>query len=217
MRRVQILLSLSLALAVLLSLTPDANADTYQTYDLAWSGASLGNGATATGVITLDLTTLINPTTSAGSANGTGYFDIISDITSLSVTVTGAGAGDGTFTKANLCACSNYSSYTYWHTNGSTVNMEGNVLAQLTADAGDFNLFFTSPGPLGSGILTLTADPISTLPPGAFSGDPMKMTEFAPVATPEPSTISLMLTGVGLLGLMMVTRKRISLGHQQAS
>jgi hypothetical protein len=205
-RRVQILLSLSLALAVPLSMTPDANADTYQTYNLAWSGATLGNGATATGVITLDLTTLINPTTSAGSLSGRGYFDIISDITSLSVTVTGAGVGDGTFTKANLCACSNFGSNTYWNTNGSTVIMEGNVLAQLTADLGDFNLFFPSPGPQGSAILTLTADAISIPTPLGLAGDPMKMTEFAPVATPEPSTISLMLTGVGLLGLMMVTR-----------
>jgi hypothetical protein len=38
-----------------------------------------------------------------------------------------------------------------------------------------------------------------------------------PVSTPEPGTIGLMLIGLGLLGLMMVMRNRISLGHQQAT
>ena len=159
--------------------------------------------------MTLDLTTLIDPTTTTGSLFGTGYFDIQSDITSLSVTVTGAGAGSGTFTQANLCVCSSLGSDTYWLTRGDTINMEGNVLAQLIADSGDFNLFFTSPGPQGSGVLTLTTD--------ALSGDPMAMTEFAPAATPEPGTISLMLTGVALLGAVMIKRKSISLGRQQAS
>jgi hypothetical protein len=203
---------------VALILAPNAKADTYQTYNLAWSGAPFGSEdtAAATGVMTLDLTKLIDPTTDEGSLLETGtslgiysgYFDIISDITSLSVTVTGAGAGNGTFTKADLCACSYYGSYTYWFTFFRTVNMEGNVLAQLEADHGDFNLFFTSPGPQGGDPLTLFTD--------ALGGLPVVMTEFA-VATPEPDTISLMLTGVGLSGLMMVTRKRISLGPQQAS
>jgi hypothetical protein len=35
--------------------------------------------------------------------------------------------------------------------------------------------------------------------------------------TPEPGTSGLMLIGVGLLGLVMVMRKRIHLGHQQAT
>jgi PEP-CTERM motif len=37
-----------------------------------------------------------------------------------------------------------------------------------------------------------------------------------PVSTPEPGTSSLMLIGAGLLGLM-VMRKGISVGHQQAA
>jgi hypothetical protein len=39
----------------------------------------------------------------------------------------------------------------------------------------------------------------------------------AVVATPEPATAPLTLTGVGLLGLMVVMRKRHSLGHHQAT
>ena len=71
-----------LLLAGLLLVTAAAYADVFQTYALTWSGASFGNNATATGLMTLDLTTLPNPS---------GFEDdITSDITSLSVTVSGA-------------------------------------------------------------------------------------------------------------------------------
>jgi hypothetical protein len=69
-------------------------ADTFQTYDLAWSGATFGNDATATGQITLDLTTLPNP-----AAQG---YDLSNDTASLTVTVVGASSGNGTWTKADL-------------------------------------------------------------------------------------------------------------------
>lgn len=162
-----------------------------------------------------DLTTLINPTTIANSLGNSGAFDIVGDITSLSVTVTGApGGGNGTWTKADLCACSTQfgaftDAFTIWDTNGQTVNMDGDVLAQLMADGGDFNLWFKGDGPQGVGRLILDPDG------GGVGG--MLMTEFAPVVTPpvvtpEPSTISLMLTGVALLGVM-AARKRLSLGH----
>ena len=38
-----------------------------------------------------------------------------------------------------------------------------------------------------------------------------------PVSTPEPGTNSLLLVGIGMLGLMTVTRKRISPAHQQTN
>ena len=200
-----------LSLVALLSLAPAAKADTFQTYDVAWSGASLGNTASATGVITLDLTTLPNPSATGGSGlDGTDYVDISSDITSLSVTVTGAGAGNGTFTQANLCDCSLYDSETYWDTEGYTLNMTGNILPQLTADGGDFNLFFTVPGPQGSTVLTLTTD--------GLVGDSMVMTEFSPItSTPEPGPSSLLLSGVGLLGVMVMLRKRKVQGLTQGA
>jgi hypothetical protein len=187
----------SLVLAVgftfaLTFLTPAAKADTVQTYDLAWSGAAFGNLASATGVITLDLSTLPNPSATGGSGLfGTDYVDISSDITSLSVTVSGAVAGNGTFTLANLAPDSSFGTETYWDTNGNTLNMEGNILTQLQADGGDFNLFFAPPGPQGSSVLVLTTD--------GLSGNPMNMTEFSPVATPEPGTLPLALLCLGLL------------------
>src|SRR5271169_3440708 len=85
-------------IAGLLLLVATAYADTFQTYNLAWSGATFGNGATATGQITLDLTTLPNP--------GPTVYDMYNDISSLTITVVGASSGNGTWTKADLCACS---------------------------------------------------------------------------------------------------------------
>ena len=178
-------------LALTFSLTPAAMADTIQTYDLAWSGAAFGNGASAAGVITLDLSTLPNPSASGGSGLfGTDYVDISSDITSLSVTVTGSVAGDGTFTLANLAPVSVFGTKTYWNTNGNTLNMEGNILTQLQAIGGDFNLFFAPPGPQGSSVLQLTTD--------GLTGNRMAMTEFSPVVTPEPGTLSSVLLCLGL-------------------
>jgi len=170
-----------------------ALADVLQTYNLSWSGSFLGNSASASGTMTLDLTTLMNPT----PLGGVGV-DISSDITSLTVTVTGASAGNGSYTLTDLCGCSELvpPTRTLWNTNGATVNMNGDVLAQLTAADGDFNLFFTAPGPQGSQELTLTTN--------GLSGDPMEMTKFAPTVgrrapVPEPATWVMM--GLGFAGL----------------
>jgi PEP-CTERM motif len=185
--------AVSIAFAVMsLAIATSASAltDVFQTYDLAWSGAFLGNDASASGQITLDLTTLTNPSPLGGLG-----IDIVSDITSLTVTVTGASAGNGPFTESDLCACSTLGTSTLWNTNGATVDMHGDILAQLTVDGGDFNLFFTSPGPQGSQELTLTTN--------GLSGDPMEMTQFAPAlgraAAPEPATWMMM--GLGFAGL----------------
>lgn len=195
-----ILAGMSLALVGLLSLAPAAKADSYQTYDLAWSGAIWGNTASATGTITLDLSTL--PT------NTSSYTDIISDITSLSVTVTGSGPGDGTFTEADLAPLSVLGYYTYWWTNGSTIDMEGDILAQLIAAGGDFNLYFASPGPQGNAVRTLCTDG-GFYVPGSCSADEMTMTEFAPVtSTPEPSSLLLLLSGGIILAGIMALRAR---------
>jgi PEP-CTERM motif len=173
-----------------------ALADVLQTYNLSWSGSFLGNSASASGTMTLDLTTLIDPTVPGAGLEGTSDFDIVSDITSLTVTVTGASSGNGAFTKSDLCACSDFGSFTLWDTNSATVNMHADVLAQLTIDDGDFNLFFTAPGPQGSEELTLTTN--------GLSGDPMEMTKFAPTVgrrapVPEPATWVMM--GLGFASL----------------
>jgi hypothetical protein len=180
--------------AGVLSLALPARADVFQDYDIAWSGAPNNNSATAVGTMSLDLTTLPNPEPS--------YTDIISSIQSLSITVSGSGAGDGTFTKADLAPESVEGTNTYWFTNGATINMGADVLAQLIANSGDFNLFFDGNGPEGSFVLQLQTDQLT--------GDVMNMTEFLPTAgaAPEPSAYMLALVGAGLFGLVKVARSK---------
>lgn len=187
----------------LLVLSATAYADTFQTYNLAWSGATFGNSATATGQITLDLTTLPNP--------GGPAFDMYNDIASLTVTVVGASSGNGTWTRADLCACSALGTFTYWDTGGVALNMNQQLVGQPTLGnpwgtpdgiSGDFNFFFTNGGPLGTFFFTMTSD-------GGLE-DSMLLTSVAPVSsTPEPGTMALF--GSGIIGLAGVLRRKIKL------
>ncbi len=187
----------------LLVLSATAYADTFQTYNLAWSGATFGNSSTATGQITLDLTTLPNP--------GGPAFDMYNDIASLTVTVVGATSGNGTWTRADLCACSALGTFTYWDTGGVALNMNQQLVGQPTLGnpwgtpdgiSGDFNFFFTNGGPLGTFFFTMTSD-------GGLE-DSMLLTSVAPVSsTPEPGTMALF--GSGIIGLAGVLRRKIKL------
>jgi len=184
-----VLAVLSLVFTGMLLSAPAAIADTYQTYDLAWTGAYLGNNASATGVMTLDLTTLANPVLDP-------IHDIKSDISSLTVTVTGASSGNGTWTLDDLA-------YTFWNTNGFTLDMQGPVAQELYFVQGDFNLFFVSPGPIGTIFMTLTSD--------GGKGDPMVLTTFEPaVSTPEPSTFFFLLGGLVVVIGFVSMRPRVA-------
>jgi hypothetical protein len=193
----------ALSLAGLLALAPAAKAGVLETFDLAWSGASFGNGATATGQIVLDISTLPNPQLTDG-------FDLIGSMNSLSVTVTGATSGNGTWTKADLAPLSALSTNTYWWTGGVALNLNMELVGQPTngnpwgtpdGTSGDFNLFFTHGGPIGTFFFTMTTAPGVNGAPG----DPMRLTEFAP-EVPEPGTCILLFTG--LSGLAVTLRRK---------
>ena len=63
-------------------------------FDLAWSGASFGNGATATGRFTIDDALLANPGNNSGTTPGL--------VTALVVTISGASTGNGTYGLADF-------------------------------------------------------------------------------------------------------------------
>jgi len=113
-------------------------------YNLQWSGASLGNGATATGNITLDLTLLNNP-----GFTDQGPSPFVKD---FSITITGSSAGDGTFGFNDFVDF-------FLDTNGGTLDFSQELVGQPTSgsnwgstpssgEAGDFNFFSNGANPL---------------------------------------------------------------------
>jgi len=166
-----------------------AKADVFQTFDLEWSGASLGNGATASALITFDLTTLPNPSSNVALSPLSNF------ITALSLTVSGAGAGNGTF---GLNDFSN-SNVFFWGTNGATLDLTKQLVGQSTpggpwgtcfnGSCGDFNLFGSGNAPSGTIFFTLATD--------EGGGLGMRLTSFAPAAVPGP------IAGAGLPGLIL--------------
>lgn len=180
-----------------------ANADVF---DVAWSGAALGNDASATGTISLNLADVSNP---GQTDQGVTPF-----VTNFSITVMGAGSGDGTF------GFSDYNGMLgevtdggfYIMTGGSTLNFNTQLVGQSTAggpwgsthdgNTGDFNIFSNSNdpnAPTGTSYFEITT--------AGGLGDAMYLTSFAPAsAVPEPS--SAVPLSIALLGLAFVVRKR---------
>ena len=146
------------------------------TFDLIWSGASLGNSATATGTIIIDEALLPNP--------GAGVFgDSLANlgITSISITVSGATTGNGTFTNADLPGGA-------FDTGDALLDLTSELVGQPTAidpwgtsngNGGDFNLFAAvgSGAPSGTFFFQLTTN--------EGTGDDLVLTNFTPVVT-EP-------------------------------
>ena len=171
LKRAALLLGLGLA-----AVTP-AFADDL-TFNLAWSGAALGNTAAATGTITIDDSQLNNPGYN-NTNNSSNAF-----VKALNITVTGAGAGDGKFSLSDFA-------FEVLDTHGGTLNLTKPLIGQPTSGAafgtthdnssGDFNVFRSgaSPNaPTGTFYFQLTT--------GGGSNDPMYLTEFQPIGLPPP-------------------------------
>ena len=173
-----------------------------QTFDLAWSGASLGNAASATGEITFDPTAI---------GSGNQYFFPSTVITNASVTITGAGAGNGTFGTSDLSFAVIFVP--------STLDFSKQLVGQALANGstwgtstgaggdgagGDFNLFadrdISPDAPYGTWYFQLTS--------AGGAGDSMLLTSMAPAAAvPEARNAAMLLAGLGLVGVAVRRRK----------
>jgi hypothetical protein len=174
-------------------------------YNATWSGAELGNSATATGQITVDTSLVSNPGfnsffTPPGSPG--------EPITNVALTISGASSGNGSFTN------SDFNFYVFdWNT---AMNLNAELMGQPQDFGGpwgthegqpgfsgshDFNLFAANPGaPTGTFYYRLTAN--------GGQGDSMFLTSFAPAAaaeTPEPMSLAVF----GALGLCGLAVRRV--------
>jgi len=174
----------TLAALVLGGLTAAARADIYQTYDIAYSGASFSNPATASGTITLDLTAF-----GPDSTDVTGSFlDSFSTfVSSFNLTVSGSTTGgNGTFTQAD-----------YY---GFIASLNGvDLTTQVVGQGGlyDFNIFSDDSAPYG-------VDPLTIADAG---GDGLALTSLVPVAAPEPGQMVAGLAIAGLGGANLLVRR----------
>ena len=179
------------------SLFPPAKADVFQQFDVEWSSGGT-NPATASALITLDLTNLPNP----NPASNTPLSPVSNFITALSLTVSGASnpAGNGTFGLSDFSPGS-LSNELFWSTNGATLDLTKQLVGQTGGSlpasgwgtcfggtCGDFNLFGSGFAPVGTSVFTLTTYSNSV------SGQAMVLTSFTPVPGP--------IVGAGLPGLI---------------
>lgn len=167
-----------------------------ETFNLAWSGASFGNDAMATGHITIDTDAI------TGSYNDISFPD--ARVSDLGLTISGANRGNGTF------GLSDFAFMVVWAPTALDFSHElvgqadsgpGGAWGAPTASDGDFNLFANNPSaPLGTWYFTLTT--------ADGAGDKMLLTSMTPLsAVPEAQGVSMMLAGLGLVGFAARRRK----------
>jgi PEP-CTERM motif len=171
--------------------------------NITWSGASFGNGATATGILSIDDSAL--PTI--------GRLPLINlpnaAVTALSITISGPYAGNRAF------GISSFGSI-YFQVR-SELNFGQELIGQIQTNGcafgtstgpcgnglgGDFNLFSNGGGaPSGTYYFRLTT----------ADGENMLVTSMTAVqgAVPEPASWALMLGGFGLIGAAMRRRQSV--------
>jgi hypothetical protein len=173
-----------------------ASASTLETFDITWSGASFGNTAVASGVMTLDTSVL--PTSN----------NIIGDITALQVSVSGASSGNGTFPLSAF-------GLVVFDARSSVLDLSKELIGQTLSDGCSYG---TSTGACGVGFggdFSLAGNGSDPRAPASMSyfelstyngtGDSMLVTSISPV--PEPSTWAMMILGFSSLGFMAYRRR----------
>jgi hypothetical protein len=142
-------------------------------FDLEWSGASLGNSATATARITIDPDQLMNP--------GNTEFDTLID---FSIRVSGASLGNGLFDRTDF-------DRVFLSMGSQALDVSGELLNQPTGNSpwgtsmpggsgGDFNMFRSSlkpEAPSGTWYFELTT----------AGGERMLLTSFRPASGSAPA------------------------------
>jgi hypothetical protein len=160
-----------------------------QTFNVAWSGAAYGNGASATGYITFDTALLNNP--------GISTFSGASLPSQLNITVTGSSGGNGTFTRSD---------FTFFVINSAGGTLDIN--SEWVGQSSPFGAWGPAVFPLARGEFNIYANFSSANAPTATSiftlvtggGDQMWLTSVTPVPVPEPESYVMLLAGLGLIG-----------------
>jgi PEP-CTERM motif len=181
-----------------------------ETFDITWSGAALGNAATATGKITLDTSVL--PTSSQVVLTLPD-----TTVTALSVDVSGASNGNGHF------GLSDFGAVLFWSPAPLDLTQElvGQPLGGLCTygpsspcsdgSNGDFNLFNNDV--VGTGVIVNPSAPDGTsyfrLSTNGGVGDTMLVTSIrldTGGGVPEPASWALMIGGFGMAGAVLRRR-----------
>jgi hypothetical protein len=211
--KVRLLFSVGLLCLLCLTLPSAARADNFTfsfTGTLLEDGQSLG-----TGTVTGEIYGLTNNATSAATdVTITGVPSLFAGDPNLTPPIT------NTFESPQYLCCGNPGANTAWVVTDNAFTETGGAITSSSFYAQ------AESQPDDDGELTFLEinDNIS----GALFGDtnlagatpyftdtvPLGEITFTPVSTPEPSSFSLMLLGLGSLGLMMVIRKRNARGHQ---
>ena len=172
-----------------------------ETFNFTFSGESYSNTATSTGYLTID--------TALGAGPTASYYDTdFNNIIDAEMTITGSTSSDGFY---------NLSSFSQIIFSFSPLDLSLELVGQESQDGSIFGQ--GQYGQLDKGLMfwwntfgntTQTLDGYTLVTDVGTNNNSMKLTSFAPAsvaAVPEADTSAMLLTGLGVVGLMARRRK----------